>query len=297
MDGANMNAQLGITSPGFIGADCGHLNLHKTFAIPHGGGGPGIGACGYKKHLEPFMPGHCMDPVEGRKTNSVAGAAYGNAGVIPISFSYIKMNGKAGLLQASTQAILNANYVKSRLEGAFNVKYKGTKGRVAHEVILDLNNFKPHGITEEDVAKRLIDYGFHAPTMSFPVPGVLMIEPTESEDVIELDRFCESLLKIRQEIQDVIDGKSDKKDNVLKLAPFTLRHVTQDEWPYKFSRTQAAWPVPWLHEKGKVFPYVGRIDAVYGEKNLFCVCPPVTEFFTHEIGVGDEWEVQDIRKE
>lgn len=181
-------------------------------------------------------------------------------------------------------AILNANYIKSRLQNHFNILYKGETGRVAHEVILDCNNFKAYGITEEDIAKRLIDYGFHAPTMSFPVAGGLMIEPTESEDIFELDRFINSMLSIRQEIQDVIDGKQDKDVNLLKLAPFTLEHVTQEAWPYKFTRNQAAWPMPWLRELGKVFPYVGRVDNVYGDRNLYCTCPPVSEFFTYEPG-------------
>jgi glycine dehydrogenase len=200
MDGANLNAQLGLTSPGYIGADVGHLNMHKTFAIPHGGGGPGVGAIGYKAHLEPFVPGHSVVPLNERNTNAVSGSPYGNAGVIPISYAYIKMSGKTGLLKASQIAILNANYIKSRLDGAYNILYKGESGRVAHEVILDCNNFKQYGITEEDIAKRLIDYGFHAPTMSFPVAGGLMIEPTESEDVFEIERFVQSMLSIRQEI-------------------------------------------------------------------------------------------------
>lgn len=194
MDGANMNAQLGLTSPGFIGADVGHLNLHKTFAIPHGGGGPGVGAIGFKKHLEPFVPGHSVVPIDGRETGQVSGSPYGNAGVIPISYSYIKMSGKKGLLQASSQAILNANYIKSRLENDYDIKFVGDKGRVAHEVIIDCHEFKEYGITEEDIAKRLIDYGFHAPTMSFPLPGSLMIEPTESENLLTIDYFVNSML-------------------------------------------------------------------------------------------------------
>lgn len=200
MDGANLNAQLGLTSPGYIGADVGHLNLHKTFSIPHGGGGPGVGSIGFKKHLEPFVPGHCVNPIEGRDSGAVAGAPYGNAGVVPISYAYIKMSGKKGLLQVAQQAILNANYMVKRLEGPFKIKYKGESGRVAHEFIIDCNEFKAHGITEEDIAKRLIDYGFHAPTQSWPVVGGLMVEPTESEDVNELDRFCDALILIRQEI-------------------------------------------------------------------------------------------------
>lgn len=207
MDGANMNAQLGLTAPGIIGADVGHLNLHKTFAIPHGGGGPGVGSIGYMKHLEPFVPGHCEIAIEGRTDGAVAGAPYGNAGVVPISYSYIKMSGKSGLREAAVQSILNANYMAARLEGDYKILYKGEKGRVAHEFIIDVSDFKKHGFTEVDIAKRLIDYGFHAPTMSWPVPGGIMIEPTESEDIQEIDRYVYALKKIRQEIQDVIDGK------------------------------------------------------------------------------------------
>ena len=207
MDGANMNAQLGLTAPGIIGADVGHLNLHKTFSIPHGGGGPGVGSIGYKKHLEPFVPGHCEVPIDGRTTGAVAGAPYGNAGVVPISYSYIKMSGKHGLREAAVQSILNANYMADRLDGDYKVLYRGSSGRVAHEFILDCSEFKKHGITEEDIAKRLIDFGFHAPTMSWPVVGGIMIEPTESEDLNELDRYVYALKKIREEIQEVIDGK------------------------------------------------------------------------------------------
>jgi glycine dehydrogenase len=211
MDGANINAQLGLTAPGVLGADVGHLNLHKTFSIPHGGGGPGVGSIGYKKHLAPFVPGHCEVPIDGRTSGAVAGAPYGNAGVVPISYSYIKMSGKDGLLRAGQQAILNANYMANKLEGSFKVLYKGDKGRNAHEFILDCREFKETaGVTEEDIAKRLIDYGFHAPTVSWPVAGGIMIEPTESEDIFELDRYCTALLSIRQEIQDIADGKQDK---------------------------------------------------------------------------------------
>lgn len=200
MDGANMNAQLGLTAPGVIGADVGHLNLHKTFAIPHGGGGPGVGSIGYMKHLEPFVPGHCEIPIEGRTNGAVAGAPYGNAGVVPISYSYIKMSGKSGLREAAVQSILNANYMAARLEGDYKVLFKGEKGLVAHEFIIDVSEFKKYGVTEVDIAKRLIDYGFHAPTMSWPVAGGIMIEPTESEDVQEIDRYVFALKKIRQEI-------------------------------------------------------------------------------------------------
>lgn len=208
MDGANMNAQLGLTAPGLIGADVGHLNLHKTFSIPHGGGGPGVGSIGYKRHLEPFVPGHCVVPIEGRKDGAICAAPYGNAGVVPISYAYIKMAGKHGLYESGVQAILNANYMQTCLEGPFKIKFKGTKGRVAHEFILDCSEFKDLcGVTETDIAKRLMDYGFHAPTMSWPVPGGIMIEPTESEDMYEMNRYIWALLEVRQEIQDIIDGK------------------------------------------------------------------------------------------
>jgi len=245
MDGANMNAQLGLTSPGLIGADVGHLNLHKTFAIPHGGGGPGVGTIGFKKHLEPFVPGHAVKPIEGRDSGAIAGSPYGNAGVLPISYAFIKMMGKEGLLQTSQQSILNANYMMNKLETNFEIKFKGEQGRCAHEFILDCSEFKKHGIVEEDIAKRLIDYGFHAPTMSWPVSGGLMIEPTESEDKHELDRFCDAMIAIRHEIQEIIDGKIDPEVNVLKLAPFTLSHLMQAEWPYEFSRNKAGYPAPW----------------------------------------------------
>ncbi len=225
MDGANLNAQLGLTSPGIIGADVGHLNLHKTFAIPHGGGGPGVGSIGFKKHLAPFVPGHVVVDINGIKHGAVAGAPYGNAGVIPISYAFIKMTGKKGLLEAAQQSILNANYMANKLDGPFKVLYRGENGRCAHEFILDCNEFKEYGVTEEDIAKRLQDYGFHAPTMSWPVVGGLMIEPTESEDVNELDRFISSLLSIRQEIQDIADGKQDKEKNLLKMSPFTLKYL------------------------------------------------------------------------
>jgi len=284
MDGANLNAQLGLTSPGYIGADVGHLNLHKTFSIPHGGGGPGVGSIGFKKHLEPFVPGHCVNPIEGRTTGAVAGAPYGNAGVVPISYAFIKMSGKQGLLEVAQQSILNANYMVQRLEGPFKIKYKGENGRVAHEFILDCNEFKEHGVTEEDIAKRLIDYGFHAPTQSWPVVGGLMVEPTESEDVNELDRFCDAMISIRKEIQDIADGKQDPHENLLKLSPFTLKDLMSPEWNYKFSREEAGYPAPWLYELGKVFPYVARIDNVYGDRNLVCSCPPVSDFFTYEEG-------------
>jgi glycine dehydrogenase len=210
MDGANFNAQMGLTSPGLIGADVGHLNLHKTFSIPHGGGGPGVGPIGVRKHLEPFMPGHPIIPINGRKSLSVASSPYGSAGILPISYAYIKMMGRDGLLASSEHAIMNANYVCEMLKDDFKILYRGQQGRVAHEFILDMREFKKSAdITEQDIAKRLMDYGFHAPTVSFPVVGGLMIEPTESEDKVELDRFIDALKRIRQEIKDIEDGKAD----------------------------------------------------------------------------------------
>jgi len=197
------------------------LNLHKTFSIPHGGGGPGVGSIGFKKHLAPFVPGHCEVPIQGKTSGAIAGAPYGNAGVLPISYAFIKMAGRSGLLQASQQSILNANYMANKLDGAYKVLFRGKNGRCAHEFIIDCREFKEF-VSEEDIAKRLIDYGFHAPTMSWPVPGTLMIEPTESEDMLEMDRYVWALLAIRQEIQDIQDGKVDKKENLLKLSPFTL---------------------------------------------------------------------------
>jgi glycine dehydrogenase len=279
MDGANMNAQMGLTSPGFIGADVGHLNLHKTFAIPHGGGGPGIGPIGVKKHLEPFMPGHPIIPVEGRKNLSVASAPYGSAGILPISYAYIKMMGKEGLLASSQHAIMSANYMAKELGESYQILYKGENGRVAHEFILDMREFKKSAdVSEGDIAKRLMDFGFHAPTVSFPVHGGLMIEPTESEDKTEMDRFIDALKIIRNEIKEIEDGKADKNDNVLKNSPHTLKHIVCDEWTHSYSREKAAYPATWIHTRGKIFPAVGRIDNVFGDRNLICTCPPVSDF-------------------
>ena len=279
MDGANMNAQMGLTSPGFIGADVGHLNLHKTFAIPHGGGGPGIGPIGVKKHLEPFMPGHPIIPVEGRKNLSVASAPYGSAGILPISYAYIKMMGKEGLLASSQHAIMSANYMAKELDESYQILYKGENGRVAHEFILDMREFKKSAdVSEGDIAKRLMDFGFHAPTVSFPVHGGLMIEPTESEDKTEMDRFIDALKIIRNEIKEIEDGKADKNDNVLKNSPHTLKHIVCDEWTHSYSREKAAYPATWIHTRGKIFPPVGRIDNVFGDRNLICTCPPVSDF-------------------
>lgn len=270
---------MGLTAPGFIGADVGHLNLHKTFAIPHGGGGPGVGPIGVKKHLIPFLPGHPIAPVEGRKETTVAAAQYGSAGILPIPYAYIKMMGGEGLLASSAHAIMSANYLAKELEGHYKILYRGQGGRVAHEFILDMREFKKTtDVTEGDIAKRLMDYGFHAPTVSFPVVGGLMIEPTESEDKIEMDRFVDALKRIREEIREIEQGKFPKDNNVIHNAPHTLQHVVCDEWKHPYSREKAVYPAPWIHTRGKIFPAVGRIDNVFGDRNLVCTCPPVTEF-------------------
>ncbi len=285
MDGANMNAQVGLTSPATIGADVCHLNLHKTFAIPHGGGGPGMGPIGVAKHLAPFLPGHPLVNVRGgnpsglpdRSIPPVSAAPWGSASILLISYAYIRMLGAAGVTDATRFAILNANYIKSRLEKYYDVLYTRENGRVAHEMIFDLRAFKAKGVEEGDVAKRLMDYGFHAPTVSFPVPGTLMIEPTESESKAELDRFCDALIAIRQEIEDVISGKVDAKDNVLKHAPHTAAAVSSDTWPHAYSREKAAYPLPWVRAS-KFWPSVGRIDNPYGDRNLICTCPPIEDY-------------------
>ncbi|HVO97597.1 MAG TPA: aminomethyl-transferring glycine dehydrogenase [Bryobacteraceae bacterium] len=279
MDGANMNAQVGLTSPAAIGADVCHLNLHKTFAIPHGGGGPGLGPIGVAAHLAPFLPGHSVIKTGGSQAiHALAAAPWSSASILLISYGYIKMLGGKGMTEATRFAILNANYIKSRLESHYPVLYTRENGRVAHEMIFDLRPLKAaSGIDESDVAKRLMDYGFHAPTVSFPVPGTLMIEPTESEPKEELDRFCDAMISIRAEIQAVIDGKADRKDNVLKNAPHTAAAVSADEWTHPYSRHQAAYPLPFIRAK-KFWPSVGRIDNPYGDRNLMCSCPPVEAF-------------------
>ncbi|HUQ86393.1 MAG TPA: aminomethyl-transferring glycine dehydrogenase [Vicinamibacterales bacterium] len=278
MDGANMNAQVGLTSPATIGADVCHLNLHKTFAIPHGGGGPGMGPIGVAKHLAPFLPGHPLAKVGGDKAiPPVSAAPWGSASILLISYGYIRMLGGRGVTDATRFAILNANYIKSRLEKYYDVLYTRKNGRVAHEMIFDLRAFKSKGVEEGDVAKRLMDFGFHAPTVSFPVPGTLMIEPTESEPKGELDRFCEALIAIRKEIEDVVTGKVDPKDNVLKNAPHTAAAVTINDWSHPYSREQAAYPLPWVRA-AKFWPSVGRIDNPYGDRNLICICPPMEAY-------------------
>ena len=272
MDGANMNAQVGLTSPGLIGADVCHLNLHKTFAIPHGGGGPGVGPIGVAAHLVPFLPSHSVvQPGGGAKAGAVASAPWGSASVLVIPWVYIRMMGGEGLKAATEYAILNANYIARRLEPFYPVLYKGKSGLVAHECILDVRGLKERtGIDVEDVAKRLIDYGFHAPTMSWPVPGTLMVEPTESESKAELDRFCDAMIAIHGEILAVESGALDPKDNPLKNAPHTAQSVVSDAWACAYPREQAAFPAPWTREH-KFWPAVGRVDNVYGDRNLMCV--------------------------
>jgi len=279
MDGANMNAQVGLTSPSLIGADVCHINLHKTFAIPHGGGGPGMGPICVAAHLAPYLPGHPVVPTGGTKAiHAVSAAPWGSASILAISYGYISMLGRDGLRDATRVAILNANYLKARLEPHFPILYTRRTGRVAHEMILDLRPLKAaSGIDETDVAKRLMDYGFHAPTVSFPVAGTLMVEPTESEPKAELDRFCEALIAIRAEIQDVIDGKADKQDNVLKHAPHTADVATADTWTHAYTRQQAVFPLPFVKAR-KVWPSVGRIDNARGDRQLVCSCPPIGDY-------------------
>jgi glycine dehydrogenase len=279
MDGANMNAQVGLTSPAAIGADVCHLNLHKTFAIPHGGGGPGMGPIGVTAELAPYLPGHPIIKTGGdRAIHAVSAAPWSSASILLISYGYVKMLGADGMTNATRYAILNANYIKSRLEKHYPVLYTRPNGRVAHEMIFDLRPLKQaSGIEEGDVAKRLMDYGFHAPTVSFPVAGTLMIEPTESEPKEELDRFCDAMIAIRQEIQAIIDGKADPTDNVLKNAPHTAAAVTADDWSHPYSREQAAFPLPFVRAH-KFWPSVGRIDNPYGDRNLICSCPPIEAF-------------------
>ncbi|MBL0926351.1 MAG: aminomethyl-transferring glycine dehydrogenase [Phycisphaerales bacterium] len=281
MDGANMNAQVGLTSPGFIGADVCHLNLHKTFCIPHGGGGPGMGPIGVARHLAPFLPTHPVTPptvATDRSIGPVSAAPYGSASILPISYVYIALMGSAGLRRATEVAILNANYMAKRLERHFKVLYVGKSGRCAHEFILDCRPFeKSAGVKVEDIAKRLQDYGFHGPTMSWPVPGTLMIEPTESEPKAELDRFCDAMIGIRNEIAEIERGEADRTDNVLRNAPHTMHAVTRDEWKHAYSREKAAFPAPWTRDV-KFWPSVGRVDNPYGDRNLMCTCPPVSAY-------------------
>jgi len=278
MDGANMNAQVGLCRPGDIGADVCHLNLHKTFCIPHGGGGPGVGPIGVALHLAPFLPAlsSILNPPSpsGSAVGPVTAAPYGSASILTISWMYIRMMGAEGLTEATKIAILNANYIAKRLDSFFPVLFKGKRGLVAHECIVDLRQWKSAGVEVEDVAKRLMDYGFHAPTVSFPVAGTMMIEPTESESKTEIDRFCEAMISIHAEIEAVASGKADKKNNVLKNAPHTAPQVIADGWDRPYTREQAAYPASWTREH-KFWPTVARIDSVYGDRNLFCTCPPM----------------------
>lgn len=278
MDGANMNAQVGLTNPGNIGADVCHLNLHKTFAIPHGGGGPGMGPIGVAAHLADFLPGNPVIKTGGeRAIEAVASAPFGSALILLISYGYIKMLGADGLRKSTEYAILNANYIRARLDGAYSVLYRGKNNTVAHEMILECREFKKVGIEVADIAKRLMDYGFHAPTVSFPVAGTLMIEPTESESLQELDRFCEAMLSIRKEIQEVIDGKADQEDNVLRMAPHTAEELVSSIWPHPYSREKAAYPLDYIRS-AKFWVSVSRVDNAVGDRNLICTCPPMESY-------------------
>jgi glycine dehydrogenase len=280
VDGANLNALVGLAAPGHFGADVSHLNLHKTFCIPHGGGGPGVGPVAVKAHLAPFLPGHRDLAAADRAPQAigaVAAAPYGSASILPISWMYVTMMGAEGLKAATESAILAANYIAHRLQPHYPVLYAGPGGLVAHECILDLRPLKAtSGVEAEDVAKRLIDYGFHAPTMSFPVPGTLMVEPTESESKAELDRFIEAMIAIRGEIRAIEEGRADRVDNTLKNAPHTAAAVSADEWAHRYSRLAAAYPTS-AQKAAKYWPPVARVDNVYGDRNLFCSCIPLAE--------------------
>jgi len=284
MDGANMNAQVGVTSPALIGADVCHINLHKTFSIPHGGGGPGMGPICTAEHLSPYLPGHPLVKTGGSKAiEPVSATPWGSASILLISYAYVKMLGRDGVLQSTQYAILNANYIKSRLEKYYKVLYVGKNGRVAHELIVDMREFKYKANVEvEDIAKRLMDYGFHAPTVSFPVAGTLMIEPTESEDKVELDRFCDALINIRKEIEEIEQHLADDKNNVLKNAPHTNEVVTSDKWNFPYSREKAAYPLEYLRTN-KFWTSVGRVNNPYGDRNLVCTCPPIEAYSNSEL--------------
>jgi glycine dehydrogenase len=284
MDGANMNAQVGLTNPALIGADVCHLNLHKTFAIPHGGGGPGMGPICVAEHLEPFLPGHCIVKVGGDKgIAAVSSAPWGSTSVLIISYGYIKLMGAQGLTYTSKAAIVNANYILNRLKEHYKVLYTGLNGRVAHELIFDMREYKHSAqIDVEDIAKRLMDYGFHAPTVSFPVPGTLMVEPTESESKEEIDRFCDTLISIKNEINEIEAGHQSTEDNVLKNSPHTLDVLISNEWIHSYSREKAAYPLAFTREK-KFWPAVGRIDSAYGDRNLVCSCVPVSDYIEETV--------------
>jgi glycine dehydrogenase len=279
MDGANMNAQCGYTSPGYIGADVCHLNLHKTFASPHGGGGPGVGPVCVNKKLLPFLPSHSIVPTASEKgITAVAAAPVGSASILPITYGYIKMMGEQGLKRATAIAILNANYISCKLQPHYSTLYTGETKRVAHECIIDCREFKTtYGVDASDIARRLMDYGFHAPTLSFPVVETLMVEPTESESKAELDRFIEALISIRKECEDIKSGAADKADNVLKMAPHTAQELCSSSWAHPYTREQAAYPLEWVKEN-KFFPHVSKIDNAYGDRNLVCTCAPIESY-------------------
>jgi glycine dehydrogenase len=285
MDGANMNAQVGLTSPAMIGADVCHLNLHKTFCIPHGGGGPGMGPIGVAAHLAPHLPNHSVISISKNKTTAVSAAPWGSASILTISYAYIAMMGGDGLTEATKHAIMNANYLKTRLENHYKVLYTGTNGTCAHEFILDCRDFKAQGVEVADIAKRLMDYGFHAPTVSFPVAGTLMIEPTESESKDELDRFADALIAIREEIREIEEGKAEAGNNVIVNAPHTAKMVMADNWSKPYSREKAAYPLAYV-KANKFWPSVAKIDNAYGDRNLVCACIPIEEYANEEVEVG-----------
>lgn len=278
MDGANMNAQVGLTSPAMIGADVCHLNLHKTFSIPHGGGGPGVGPIGVAEHLAKYLPGHAVVKTGGEKgIPAISAAPWGSASILLISYGYVKMLGREGLTDATRYAILNANYIRARLQDYYPALYVGNNGTIAHELIFDTRPFKSAGIEVEDIAKRLMDYGFHAPTISFPVAGTMMVEPTESESLDELDRFCEAMIAIYKEIEEVKIGVADREDNVLKNAPHTAQEALSDEWPHSYSREKAVYPLPYVRQN-KFWPACSRVDNAHGDRNLICSCPPMSAY-------------------
>src|SRR5438876_3428847 len=278
MDGANMNAQVGLTRPGDIGADVCHLNLHKTFCIPHGGEGPGMGPIAVAAHLAPYLPGHPLVDHPATSSGTVSAGPWGSPSILPISWAYIAMMGPDGLTEATRYAILNANYIAKRLEGHYQTLYSGHRGLIAHECILDCRPFKAAaGVEVEDVSKRLIDYGFHPPTVSFPVAGTLMVEPTESESKEELDRFCDAMIAIREEIREIESGQASREDNLLHFAPHTLEQVAADAWTHSYSRERAAFPSA-ATRAFKVWPTVTRIDQAYGDRSLVCVCPPIEAY-------------------
>ena len=279
MDGANLNALVGVCKPGQFGADVMHINLHKTFCIPHGGGGPGMGPIVCKDHLSPFLPGHTQLKLNNDQAiTAVSASPFGSSSILPISWSYIAMMGNEGLRKATQVAILSANYLAKKLEGHFPILYRGTSGYHAHEFIIDIRPIRESsGISEEDIAKRLMDYGFHAPTMSWPVPGTMMIEPTESESKPELDRFIQAMISIKKEIDDVVSGKYDPIDNPLKNAPHTAEHALSDNWSHPYSRHGSSFPMDWQSEY-KYWPSVGRIDNAYGDRNLVCTCPSTDDY-------------------